>query len=238
MLKKHAGTLAYLLLLSVLANAVLVYHIFKAKAFIDELSAQAALARNWKSINHAYEEKINNYENEIENYKLLLSKYEATLNEVEIKYNTLAEEKRELEELNSLMMPSYDRWNLYTERYAKASRFDNSREQAIIDNSIKKHMRVTAYTEYECDKEIDHPLFGITASGNRVQEWFTVAAGKELPFGTRIYIPYFKDEINNGIFVVEDRGGAIKENCIDVYMPDQKAANEFGCKWLDVYILD
>ncbi len=28
------------------------------------------------------------------------------------------------------------------------------------------------------------------------------------------------------------------ENCIDVYMPDQKAANEFGCKWLDVYILD
>jgi 3D (Asp-Asp-Asp) domain-containing protein len=38
--------------------------------------------------------------------------------------------------------------------------------------------------------------------------------------------------------VVEDRGGAIKENCIDVYMSDQKAVNVFGCKWLDVYILD
>ena len=135
------------------------------------------------------------------------------------------------------MTPSYDRWNLYTDRYAKASRsiIPGNRQSSTVPSEAHE---ITAYTEYECDKDVNHPLFGITASGNRVQDWFTVAAGKELPFGTRIYIPYFKDEINNGIFVVEDRGGAIKENCIDVYMSDQKAVNVFGCKWLDVYILD
>src|SRR5690606_32313382 len=101
----------------------------------------------------------------------------------------------------------------------------------------KKRMRVTAYTEYECGKEPDHPEFGITASGNRVEKWFTVAAGPELPFGTVVYIPYFKDCENNGIFVVEDRGGAIRRNCIDVYIPDQKMVDEFGCKWLDVYVV-
>jgi 3D (Asp-Asp-Asp) domain-containing protein len=237
-MKKHAGTLAYLLLFFVMANAVLVYYLLKTKNIMDELRTRAALAGNWESISLEYENKIKSYESEIETFRLRLEEYEAALVEAEEKNNALAEEKRELEERNTLMTPSYDRWNLYTDRYAKASRSDYSREQAIIDSSIKKRMRVTAYTEYECDKDVNHPLFGITASGNRVQDWFTVAAGKELPFGTRIYIPYFKDEINNGIFVVEDRGGAIKENCIDVYMSDQKAVNVFGCKWLDVYILD
>ena len=96
---------------------------------------------------------------------------------------------------------------------------------------------VTAYTADECDKSVTDPLYGITASGTIVQEWHTVAAPKSIPFGTRIYIPYFKDMPNGGIFVVEDRGGAITEGHLDIYWPDYNEAVSFGRKMLEVQIL-
>lgn len=100
-------------------------------------------------------------------------------------------------------------------------------------------MRVTAYDlSYEsCKKYSDHPEYGETASGYMVQEWHTVAAGPELEFGTRLYIPYFKDKPNKGIFTVEDRGSAIKNGCIDIYMPDHDDCMKFGVRYLEVYVL-
>jgi 3D (Asp-Asp-Asp) domain-containing protein len=100
-------------------------------------------------------------------------------------------------------------------------------------------MRVTAYDlSYEsCEKYPSHPEYGITASGVKVKEWHTIAAGSNLPFGTRVYIPYFKDKLNGGIFVVEDRGGAIKNGRIDVYMESNKDCLEFGVQDLEVFIL-
>lgn len=99
--------------------------------------------------------------------------------------------------------------------------------------------RVTAYNlSYQsCQKHPDHPEYGITASGKRVQEWHTIAAGPELKFGTKVYIPYFKDKPNGGVFVVEDRGGAIKNGCLDVYMEDYNECMEFGVRLLEAYIL-
>lgn len=150
----------------------------------------------------------------------------------------LSKENKILKErLKELEKPA-EKWNIFENRYSKSSRsgYDTDFHQGI--KATHKRMRVTAYTEYECDKDPEHPLFRITSSGNEVEEWFTVAAGPEIPFGTRIYIPYFRDFENKGIFVVEDRGGAIKTNCLDVYIPDQKAVDEFGVKWLDVYIIE
>lgn len=105
-------------------------------------------------------------------------------------------------------------------------------------NSTRKVMNISAYTlaEEECGKSPDHPEYGITASGAYVKEWHTIAAGKNIPFGTRIYIPYFKDQPNGGIFTVEDRGGAIGSNNIDVYMVDKSDALSFGRRNLEVYI--
>ena len=107
------------------------------------------------------------------------------------------------------------------------------------DRPQKISMRATAYDlSYEsCQKYPSHPEYGITASGERVQEWYTVAAGPELKFGTMVYIPYFKDYPNKGIFLVRDRGGAIHKNCIDIYIADHKAMDRFGVKRLDVYVL-
>lgn len=148
-------------------------------------------------------------------------------------------ENQELKERIAELEGPAKKWGLYQQRYGNSSRGgDNRKEEGVVSSKEPIRMRVTAYTEYECNKDPDHPEFRITTSGNEVEEWFTAAAGPELPFGTRIYIPYFRDYENHGIFVVEDRGGAIKENCIDIYIPDQETVDNFGVKWLDVYILD
>jgi 3D (Asp-Asp-Asp) domain-containing protein len=102
---------------------------------------------------------------------------------------------------------------------------------------IKQTMYVTAYWEGSCGKAPDDPLYGITASGERVKEWYTIAAGPELPMGTVVYIPYFKDKPNGGYFVVKDRGGAIDNGDLDIYMTSAEECFKHGVKYLDVYII-
>lgn len=77
---------------------------------------------------------------------------------------------------------------------------------------------------------------GITSSGAPAKEWYTVAAGSGYPIGTVIYIPALADKPNGGWFVVEDRGGAISNNRIDVYMGSHGSAIQFGRKNLECYI--
>ena len=102
---------------------------------------------------------------------------------------------------------------------------------------VKRTMHVTAFWEGSCDKSPDDPEYGITASGEYVREWHTIAAGPELPMGTMVYIPYFADRPNKGVFVVKDRGGAIDNGDLDIYMTTAKAAFKHGDPNLDVYIL-
>ena len=77
---------------------------------------------------------------------------------------------------------------------------------------------------------------GVTSSGNIAREWHTVAAGSGYPIGTVIYIPAFADMPNGGWFVVEDRGGAISNNKIDVFMGSHESAIQFGRRNLECYI--
>lgn len=79
---------------------------------------------------------------------------------------------------------------------------------------------------------------GITSSGAPAKEWYTVAAGAGLPIGTVIYIPALADKPNGGWFVVEDRGGAISNNKIDIYMSSHASAIQFGRKNLECYIYE
>ncbi len=107
-------------------------------------------------------------------------------------------------------------------------------------------MEVTGYTAgYEStQKHPGHPEYGITASGTYVKQGRTIAASKGIPFGTRVYIPYFKGKkgFGDGIFIVEDRGGAIGPGKIDVYFESYREAIKFGRHQdedrLDVYILE
>lgn len=69
---------------------------------------------------------------------------------------------------------------------------------------------------------------GITASGTKVTAGRTIAAPPEIPFGTKI-------SINGHIYTVEDRGGAIKGNRIDIYFETHQAALDFGVQYIEVF---
>lgn len=77
---------------------------------------------------------------------------------------------------------------------------------------------------------------GVTSSGAIAKEWYTIAAGSGYPIGTVIYIPALADKPNGGWFVVEDRGGAISNNKIDIYMGSHAQAIIFGRRNLECYI--
>ncbi|MCL1888285.1 MAG: 3D domain-containing protein [Kiritimatiellaeota bacterium] len=70
---------------------------------------------------------------------------------------------------------------------------------------------------------------GLTASGAKARRG-TVAADASVPFGTVVRIPEY------GYGRVEDRGGAIKGNKLDLWFPSHKKALEWGSRTLTVTI--
>ena len=97
-------------------------------------------------------------------------------------------------------------------------------------------LNASAYTASTCDKAPGSPGYGVTASGAYATAWCTVAAGKGYPLGTIIYIPYFANKPNGGWFVVQDRGGAIANNKLDVYMNTYNECIQFGRRNLECYV--
>lgn len=69
---------------------------------------------------------------------------------------------------------------------------------------------------------------GRTASGTVPHRGRTIAAPPEIPFGTKVFIddPYFASWEGGGWFTVEDRGGAVKGNVLDVYFGGPEAYGE------------
>lgn len=71
---------------------------------------------------------------------------------------------------------------------------------------------------------------GITASGVKATAGRTIAADtSKLPFGTSVYIDGHK-------YTVEDRGGAIKGNRIDIYFDTHAEATQYGRQQVELYI--
>lgn len=73
---------------------------------------------------------------------------------------------------------------------------------------------------------------GITASGTKAQANHTVAMPKAYPFGTKIEIK------NLGEFVVEDRGGAINGNKLDIYFNTHQEALNWGRRTVFVKVIE
>lgn len=99
-------------------------------------------------------------------------------------------------------------------------------EPQVISLGVYK---ITAYCGCaKCCSKTD----GITASGTHVIAGRTIAAPKEIPFGTKLMI-------NGHVYTVEDRGGAIKGNRIDIYFETHEEATKFGVQHIEVFkVLD
>lgn len=101
-----------------------------------------------------------------------------------------------------------------------------------------KTLNASAYTASTCGKAPGSSGYGRTSSGAMASSWYTVAAGSGYKLGTVIYIPYFANKPNGGWFVVQDRGGAISNNRVDVYMNTYNECISFGRRNLECYIYE
>lgn len=106
--------------------------------------------------------------------------------------------------------------------------------QAIQQGVYIGEFEVTYYTanEESTGKTEAHPAYGITKSGTTVEDGRTIAADWDvLPVNTKVWIE------GVGIRTVEDTGGAIKGNKIDVYEPDYEVAMQKGRHPARVWVL-
>ena len=88
--------------------------------------------------------------------------------------------------------------------------------------------KITAYCS--CSKCCGKST-GRTASGTRATAGRTVAASGKFAFGTKL-------NIGGHIYTVEDRGGAVNGNKIDIYVNSHAEALQWGVKYLPVSVVN
>lgn len=114
------------------------------------------------------------------------------------------------------------------EKAATPSRGTSTRDESVRVADGRTYT-LTAYCS--CSKCCG-PYDGSTTASGTTPKWGTVAAPKSLAFGTRVEIDGL------GTFTVEDRGGAIKGDILDVWFPSHAEALAFGRQTKTVKILD
>jgi uncharacterized protein YabE (DUF348 family) len=97
-------------------------------------------------------------------------------------------------------------------------------ESVIYANALR--MRATAYTAGS----------GITASGtvakrNRGSYSSVAVDPRVIPLGTKLYVQGY------GYAIAEDTGGAIKGNGIDLFYNSSSEVDNWGVRWVNVYVI-
>jgi 3D (Asp-Asp-Asp) domain-containing protein len=154
-------------------------------------------------------------------------------NESKNQQDSIAEQAVEITKLNK---SNKELSSQVEDMNAKLSSTESQLTSAQSDLETLKQNKVAYIGKYKityycackqcCGKED-----GITASGVKVQEGITVAADTSiLPFGTKIYIKGI------GWRTVQDRGGAIKGNRLDIYIPSHNDPMPYNVQNLDVWV--
>ena len=72
-----------------------------------------------------------------------------------------------------------------------------------------------------------------TTSTGQKPRWGTIAVDpKVIPYGSKVYIPYF-----NKTFIANDCGGAIKGTKIDIFMNSSRECYKFGRRNIEIIVL-
>jgi 3D (Asp-Asp-Asp) domain-containing protein len=100
--------------------------------------------------------------------------------------------------------------------------------QEVIEMESLGEFNISAYCP--CEICCGHYADGITSSGERAIEGITIAADPNvLPEGTEVYIEGI------GHRIVQDTGGAIKGNKLDLFFSSHQDALNFGRQYLEVF---
>ena len=123
------------------------------------------------------------------------------------------------------------RSNVVTSRASttvRGSNLPSTSTNSSSSNGTVKIYKITAYCP--CAKCCGKAT-GRTASGTKATAGRTIAASSQFAFGTKL-------SINGKTYVVEDRGGAIKGNRIDIFVNTHSEALKWGVKYLPVKVIE
>ncbi|MVX66892.1 SH3 domain-containing protein [Clostridium chromiireducens] len=115
-------------------------------------------------------------------------------------------------------------------------------KKSIIENIIKTPIPIKVELTAYCNCAICSEAWGAETAMQTHTRIGIVAAPKDIPLGSKLFIPELKYYKEDGIFDVEDRGGAvvIKNNgihIVDVWLPDHEQVKEFERKETIVYMM-
>ncbi len=141
-------------------------------------------------------------------------------NNVEIE-KTVLEEKVVKEPVNKIVQVN----KKVTSRGSTTSRSVTPSKTPVTNGTIYK---ITAYCPcVKCCGKSN----GITASGTKATAGRTIAASSKFAMGTKL-------NINGHVYTVEDRGGAIKGNKIDIFVNTHAEALQWGVRYLPVSVVN
>lgn len=152
--------------------------------------------------------------------------YENQLEEKNNQINTLEEEKTALNQQITDLNKTIEELKTATKTTSRSS---TNREVAAATTDGWIWANVSAYCAcMQCCGKTN----GITASGTQATANRTIAASSTYAFGTKIEIE------GMGTYVVEDRGGAITGNKIDIYFATHQEALNFGRRQLKIKVVE
>lgn len=178
-----------------------------------------------------------------EGYKQENSLYKLKVSELTNNVQSLKEEKvilknnlEEVKKQNKILKSKIEKSRI--EKLKAQKKADNNKSNGVVaqkvnsSNYYETTMVVTAYTAgYEStQKKKGDKGYGLTASGAYVKEGRTIACPKSMSFGTVVELDGY------GKRVCEDRGGAITNGHLDLYMDSLQKAQSFGRKTMKVKV--
>ncbi len=97
-----------------------------------------------------------------------------------------------------------------------------SKENKTKGSAAKESLGIFKITAYSANSSAR------TASGTRCKSGRTIAAPSRFAFGTKLMF-------NGNVYTVEDRGGAIVNNVLDLYVDSESEAVKWGVRYMEVY---
>ena len=135
-----------------------------------------------------------------------------------------------------------------TDEYAESvEKSDEGSSDSVNTSSVKNQKQIGKPIKAELTAYSDDPRCSGKWKSQTAMQTTTrigvIAAPSNIPLGSKMYIPELESYKLDGMFDVEDRGGAIKVKkdgtyVIDVWVPSYEEAKQFGRKTTTIYLLE
>jgi len=224
-----------------MGNMILLFAIFAAIYFSTSITTTKSVSNMVnKSIRAEMTQTIEKYERAIKQSEQDNKWLRQEVSNLNTKVDIIEESRQELSDKLAKSNVKFDTlWNSLDPESKKKFDIIQSQQKHTDRGSERKTytMKATSYsvTIEDCGK-----LDGITFSGRKVKEKWTVAVDPRIiPLGSVLYIE-FPDPLShmNGYYRAQDIGGAIKGMDVDIFIDDVKEAKRFGVRTVKVTVVE